>query len=519
LIKGIIDIRIKRVVSFPHLFFVLYFIPSLLLFNFPAYSKFSFSPKIEESYSNFLKLKISRGQKLIQEAIEENPDNGIAIYMANYGDIIQLLISEDPMLYEKLQGNEDARMDKIKTLETSSPYYLFAQAEIKLQWAFVKLKFGDEGSAALNIKQAYQLLERNKKKFPDFIPNKKSSGLLNILIGSVPDKYIWIVNLIGMNGTIPNGMAMLNQVINSNSIYSLEASIYKVLVENYILIKDTKDRSSITKLSGSNQDNLLINFLEASILLKHGHDNEGLKAILSKPVSEQYIYIPFTEVMLGDIFIHKGDYEKARSYYLLFLKNYKGENFIKDSYYKIFLTHYLAGEDDKAETYIQKILENGQELTDADKYAQKFARKKELPDKILMKARLLSDGGHYQQALEILKEFKITGSTQIKNAIEYEYRQGRIYHNMEDYQKAIHFYVSTISLSEEARKKSNELVYYYAPNSALQLGYIYRKFRNKEVAKQYFNMALSYKDYEYKNSIDNKAKGALEELNKLNNAD
>jgi tetratricopeptide (TPR) repeat protein len=236
-------------------------------------------------------------------------------------------------------------------------------------------------------------------------------------------------------------------------------------------------------------------------------------------VSEQYIYIPFTEVMLGDIFIHKGDYEKARSYYLLFLKNYKGENFIKDSYYKIFLTHYLAGEDDKAETYIQKILENGQELTDADKYAQKFARKKELPDKILMKARLLSDGGHYQQALEKLKEFKITGSTQIKNAIEYEYRQGRIYHNMEDYQKAIHFYVSTISLSEEARKKSNEFVYYYAPNSALQLGYIYRKFRNKEVAKQYFNMALSYKDYEYKNSIDNKAKGALEELNKLNNAD
>jgi tetratricopeptide (TPR) repeat protein len=503
------------VVSFPHLFFVLYFfIPSLLLLPTDTYSKFVFTPKIETAYNDFLKLKIGNGQKLINEALAEDAENGIAVYIANYGDIIRLLISEDPILYAKLLKNEEARMNKIKSMDPSSPYYLFAQAEIRLQWAFVKLKFGDEGSAALNLKQAYQLLEKNKKKFPAFIPNKKSSGLLNILIGSVPDKYMWIVNLIGMNGNISDGMAMLNEVISSSTIYSIEASIYKVLVENYILIKDTKERSSISKLSASNPDNLLITFLYASILLKHGQDDSGLQILASKPVSDQYYYIPFTEVMLGDIYIHKGDYAKARSYYSLFLKNYKGQNFIKDSYYKIFLTHYLANEDSKAELYLQKILQQGQELTDADKYAQKFARKKELPDKTLMKARLLSDGGHYQQALDLLKEYKISNTTLIKNAIEYEYRQGRIYHNLEDYQKAIHFYLATIRLSEEASKKSGGPVYYFAPNSALQLGYIYRKFKNKEVASQYFKMALSYRDYEYKNSIDNKAKGALDELNK-----
>jgi tetratricopeptide (TPR) repeat protein len=508
------DIRKKRVVSFPHLFFVLYFTAPLLFLSLPGYSKFSFNPKIESAYQDFLKLKISNGEKLIREAIKEEPDNGIAIYMANYGDIIQLLISEDPVLYSKLQKNEELRMDKIKALEPSSPYYLFAQAELKLQWAFVKLKFGDEGTAALNLKQAYQLLEKNKKKFPDFIPNKKSSGLLNILIGSVPDKYLWMVNLIGMNGTVPNGMNMLEDVINSSSIYKLEASIYKILVENYILLKDTREHTSIKNLALSNPDNLLVSYLYSSILLKYSHDEEGLKVLSSRPSSDQYIYIPFTEVMFGDIYIHQGKYSKAKSYYMLFLKNYKGENFIKDSYYKIFLTHYLADEDKEAEAYIQKILENGKELSDADKYAQKFAKKREFPDKILMKARLLSDGGYYNQALEELKQFKTTNATLIKNAIEYLYRQARIYHYMEDYQKAIHFYLSTISLSEESGKKPDDTVYYFAPNSCLQLGYIYRKFKNMEVASQYFKMALSYKDYEYKNSIDNKAKGALEALNK-----
>jgi hypothetical protein len=513
LIKRDTKINKKRVVSFPHLFFVLYFILSPLFISIPAYSKFNFTPQIENAYGDFLKLKLSKGQKLIQQAINEEPDNGVAIYIANYGDIIQLMISEDPSLYAKLQKNEEVRISEIKALEASSPYYLFAQAEIKLQWAFVKLKFGDEGSAALNLKQAYQLLEKNKKKFPDFIPNKKSSGLLNVLIGSVPDKYIWIVNLVGMSGNVSAGINMLDQVINSNSVFKLEAAIYKTMVENYILVKDNKDRASIKNLWVANPDNLLLNFLYSSILLKSGKDEEGLKVLSSRPASEAYIYIPFTEVMLGDIYIHKGDYVKARNYYMTFLNNYKGENFIKDSYYKIFLTYFLANENEQAELCIQKILANGQELSDADKHAQKFARKKEYPDKILMKARLLSDGGYYPEALEEIAQFKTTNSTLVKNAIEYLYRQARIYHNMEDYQKAIHFYVSTISLSETAKKESPTVVYYFAPNSALQLGYIYRKFKNKEVARQYFKMALSYHDYEYKNSIDNKAKGALEALN------
>jgi len=37
---------------------------------------------------------------------------------------------------------------------------------------------------------------------------------------------------------------------------------------------------------------------------------------------------------------------------------------------------------------------------------------------------------------------------------------------------------------------------------------------NKEAAKQYFLEALSYDDYEYKNSIETKAKAGLNELGK-----
>jgi hypothetical protein len=59
---------------------------------------------------------------------------------------------------------------------------------------------------------------------------------------------------------------------------------------------------------------------------------------------------------------------------------------------------------------------------------------------------------------------------------------------------------------------SGENQWYFAPNSALQLGYIAQASHDYPTAKKYFEMALAYKKHEYKNSIDGKAKSALEQL-------
>jgi tetratricopeptide (TPR) repeat protein len=502
----------KRVVSFSHPFFILFFglFLCLIIFPGPSYGKYAFTPLINNAYSDFLKLKTGSGEKLISSAIKEDPENGIAIYIANYSDLIRLLVSEDPDLYEELLGNEYLRIEKLASLKEESPWYLFAQAEVRLQWAFVKLKFGDEGKSFLDIKEAYNLLEKNKKMYPDFIPNKKSLGFLNILIGSVPEKYSWIVSLTGMNGTVPEGLKMLDEVIAGSNIYKLEASILKTMMESYILAKEEKDLSMISNLMIENSDNLLISFLSSSIFLKNGKDEDALKILQALPSSPDFVYIPFTEIMKGDIYLHNADYPTARSYFQKFLKNYKGSNFIKDSYYKIFLCYYLNGQTELANPYIEKILKSGQELSDADKNAEKFAKKKELSNKILMKARLYSDGGYYKEALDLLKEFHADKNPRPGDLIEFNYRQARIFHNMKVTEKAVPLYLRTIKLSNEYKDEK----FYFAPNSALNLGYIYRNSNNDEMARKYFVMALSYKNYEYKNSIDNKAKAALENLTK-----
>src|SRR5690606_35213253 len=148
--------------------------------------------------------------------------------------------------------------------------------------------------------------------------------------------------------------------------------------------------------------------------------------------------------------LFRSHYKQAREHYEEFLETYKGKNFIKDAYYKIFLSYYLANEEETAKTFIDKILKNGQTVYDTDKYAHKFAEKGEMPEKTLMKSRLAFDGGYYVRALEIIQSFTIKGPHSEKEIIEYYYRKGRIYHLLNNYSQASLFYLKTIELSPKS---------------------------------------------------------------------
>ncbi len=65
---------------------------------------------------------------------------------------------------------------------------------------------------------------------------------------------------------------------------------------------------------------------------------------------------------------------------------------------KISWMYYLQHEPEKAQAARARILVSGNTETDADKQAQKEAESGRWPNAILLKARLLDDGGYYAEA-------------------------------------------------------------------------------------------------------------------------
>ncbi|NJN41689.1 MAG: hypothetical protein HC811_05080 [Flammeovirgaceae bacterium] len=81
-----------------------------------------------------------------------------------------------------------------------------------------------------------------------------------------------------------------------------------------------------------------------------------------------------------------------------------------------------------------------------------------------------------------------------ENRTEYYYRKARLAHKTSEIEAAKLFYQQTIDIALDNP-------WYFAPNSALQLGYIAEEQNNSAQAKVYFEKALSYKNTNTKTAL------------------
>jgi TolA-binding protein len=480
-------------------------VPLFLFNSILGYSQYETIPApIQSAYFELLSLKLDQGNTSLERESIQHKNNPYFLLVNSYATTLYILLYEDQNFYQK-NKNQYSQSIKILSKQKHDEYWKkLIEAEIRFQAGLVKMRFNEEVAASWEFKQSYQIIQKLHQANPSLIPHKKLMGLFQIFLGSVPEKYNWITRLFRIQGSIEHGQKYLEEVSQSNSIFSLEATMLKAAADKFMLKNPLCVSCKLESTLNKQRDNYLLAYLYASILVKEGNSDAAFQT-LARFSQHQYIHFPLAYLLQGETMLYKGEYEKAQYYFLNFLKYTQGENHVKDAYYKLFLTYWLTGDDKKAEMYLAKVLNSGQNTYDADKYAYKFALSKELPDENLMKARLNTDGGYLDKALEELRKYCFQKPEDSKDNIEFWYRKGRINQLKGQYKDAYFYYKKTITLSEGKK-------HYFAPNACLQLGYLYRDDNNIAEAKYYFIKAISYQDHEYKNSIDNKAKAALSEL-------
>ncbi|GAB3792469.1 hypothetical protein GCM10028819_02720 [Spirosoma humi] len=468
---------------------------------------FNWTPGLQRAYADLQKLDVQSVQTLLAS---ESPGNGVRIFVDDYADMLRLVTSDDEQLYSAISDRENERLDALKTLDANSPWQRILQAEVRLHWAFIKLKFGKEVSASWDVIRAYKLLADNQKRFPAFLPTYKSLGTLHVMIGSVPDNYTWVASLLGLHGNVRQGQQELVRA-QQDMTFGLEARLIDLMVRAYVLNFNSADGQTLKQLVNDHPNNLLLHFFGATIEQKNGHSEQALAYLSARPVGKNYLPLPIIDNIMGDIFLQKGDYSTATSHFQHFLTMYKGRNFLKDSYYKLFLCAWLAN---KAEAItlplLRKVTTVGRTTVESDKAAQTFAeaylqKGGTVNQKILMRARLASDGGFTDSALAYLRPYTEAAFPLTVEKAEYNYRMGRIFQRRNDNDAAIPYLNRALVLSEPDQLS-------FGATAALQLGYIYQHKNDRAQARSFFQKALRFKRHEYKNSIDNKARAALSQL-------
>jgi tetratricopeptide (TPR) repeat protein len=364
-------------------------------------------------------------------------------------------------------------------------------------------------TALSDIKQAYALLEENQRKFPDFIANKKSLGVMHALVGNVPDEYKWAVRAVGgMSGSTAQGLRELEEVLGyaRKQDFMFEEETLATYAYLQLFLNNQGDLAWKT-LKGSRlnpKTNPMAAFVMATVGMRTGHNDEAIQLLQNCPVAPPYQPFIMRQYLLGLAKLRRLDSD-ANKDIELFLKAFQGKEGVKEAYQKLAWYHLVMDNESGYRTYMNYVKLKGVAKSEGDEAAQREAESGQMPDQRLLRARLLFDGGYYQRAYDLLKKAAPDYAADQRLSLEHTYRLGRITHKMGKSDEAIRLYNQTIE-----RGASDPS--YFACNAALQLGLLYEEKKDPGKARDAFNRCLLLKPTEYASSLHAQAKAGLSRL-------
>lgn len=470
---------------------------------------FSLNATATDVYRKITSLRLQEARKALDAFKRNEPDNLIPYFLDNYLDFVTVYVNDDRAEFRRLAGNMDSRLSKMARGEVHSPYFLYTQAEIRLQWAVLHLRYGEYLSGMSDVKQAYALLEENRRKFPDFAANLKSLGIMHAVVGNIPDDFKWAVKAVGgMSGTTAQGLKELEtalQYARSNDfLFEDETTLaYAIVQLNFNNAPDVA-WNTLKNSKLNPKTNPLAAYAMANIAMKTGRNDEAVRLLSEAPNGAEFQTFLGRDYLLGLAKLRRLDID-AHVPLERFLNQYKGENGIKEAYQKLAWYHLANDNELGYNTYMAYVKLKGSDNGESDKVALREAKSGEMPDQRLLKARLLFDGGYYKRAYDLMAGAESKYYSVHKQNLEYHYRMGRITQKMGKTQDAIRYY-------NQAMELGGKDPWYFACNAALQLGLLYEEKRDAGNARAAFNRCLAIKSEEYAGSMHSQAKAGLSRL-------
>jgi hypothetical protein len=486
----------------------LYFLSGFLFLFFPKFGvaqTYHFNANCQQAYRAFLAGKLDEGNRLTQLEKKQHPDNLIVVLLENYADYIRLTFNENESIYNEQKETVPVRLNALAKGNKQSPFHLLSTALIHLQWSMIRAKHGDNWNAVWDFRRSYLLLVQNKKQFPTFHETDIFLGASEALISTIPAGYRWISDLLGLRGNMPSGLQQLSkQVLSRKSVFADEANLYYIFLKHYLENDIKGAQELVEQLNMDVKNNHLNCFIAANLAINNKDAATAERILRERTNNSTYMPFPMLDYELGDAKLKRLDYT-CKDDFQRYLKNTHSLFYIKDAWLSLAYIAYLQNNHQEMHYCLTQIKKQGNSESDADREALQVAEKGVMPDKDLLRARLLNDGGYNTEALSLLKVRTISSFKTSDEQLEYIYRLGRIHDELNLKEEALRFYKLAFN---EAGKTSC----YFPARAALQMGYIYEERQQKEEALRSFNQVLRLKGHQYKNSLDQKAKAAINRM-------
>jgi len=481
----------------------------ILFFTAPTFGShyFNIDSTLSVAQQYNYDLKLGAAKEILLGHKSTLPENSAVQYLLHFNAFAKAFVTEEQKDYAKYRQIQDEALFHFEKIPNTSPYKRFLQSEAYFYSATLKAKFNELYGAARDVNRAKSLIEDNHKLFPEFLPNNKTRGILKVYLSTVPDNYGWIIRMLGMEGDLSAGLRMLSNLAEHQADTSelggiaQEAAYLYSFALLHVAKQPRKAWAETLKCTKDYKTNLISTFFRSNLALKLNKNETAIKILDKRPKSSQYQDFYFLDYQLGMAKLNNLEPD-AINYLNSFHTNFKGRNYIKSALQKMSWYYVIFGNYDEAREYKSKIDLVGFSLNEEDKLAIHYSNKP-LPNDILLKTRLLYDGGKFELASQEVKRLDPKTLNSNSEKAEYAYRRGRIAEKLNKMAAALKYYEACSLFAIESEE-------YYGAYACINLGDYYLKNSDNTNAKKFYEKALEYrKNREYLESIEHRAKVGL----------
>ena len=421
----------------------------------PAFANFEFNSRCKLAYEKMMVFDFGSAERILMAEKVMNPNNKVPIYIETYIAFFKAAITEVDEDVTDFESKYSIAIDAIDNDKQDSPFKKYFLSDIYIQGAYLKAISRSYMSGAYRFNKAYDKALDNQKEFPDFMPNNKLLSLMNIGIGSVPENYDWLLRMFNFEGDVNKGISQAKKLLKSAAnedeyhyLLSESLFLYSFTIVNFDL--DTKSEKELNqiyswpKIESEIKLNQFMTFSKASFLTHIKSNDEAIKCLANCQPPKSYQRFHYLDYMFGECLLYKPD-SNALTYFKKYVSEFNGNSYVRSSYQKRAWMYLLFGDTEKYHSEMAACLKYGNDLRDADQRATQAAEDKELPNKYLLKARLLFDGGYYSHASDVLSRVGENSFTKTRDRAEFVYRYGRIYDEWGNRLKAIAYYNKCIN--------------------------------------------------------------------------
>ncbi len=455
--------------------------------------------------TEILRFRLTKAERLFAHLAKSDDGEAAARYHLAAISLLKLLMGDRDEYEHEFLARSDSLRAAIEGLPDSK-WKLFFEAEGGLQRAVGRAKRGSYIRAAFAGKSAYGNYMRLANDYPEFHEAYKGLGLMQIAIGSLPGFYRTFLRIIGLRGSLDEGLAKIRLAADSSRYSRDEAQVFLSLFGLLTAQEDGPWAGRLGQLYETYPDSPLWAHLYGFELYKR-RQAAAAEAVL-RPASEriddtEYFYVDYIDFFLADVLFRQDRFQEAIPLYQRFLDRHHGPALKATASLQMGIALEMIGHRRAALSFYEHV--QAKREFDSDRFARRRAHQliqEPLTDvqRRLLLGRNAFDGGRYDAAVRILGSLAADRSLTAEMRAEASYRLGRTLHVSDRLEDAIVAYATCAKMPRAPDSR-------WAPWSEYYRGRAHETLGNRTEALRAYEHAATFEgDYDFHQSLEKNLK-------------